>query len=146
MKFGGSVDGSVDGVGVGVGGCRGVAREGGGHVGSGSGEGDEQRLQEERAEVAGAARGARGSELSSVDLREEGVQVVRTASGGPRPPRVLKTMGKKARSWAMEPARCLLFFSAARAVKRAVASSAAAGAKVGINGQETVTSMAVTGG
>ena len=33
MKFGGSVDGSVDGVGVGVGGCRGVAREGGGHVG-----------------------------------------------------------------------------------------------------------------
>ena len=78
MKFGGSVDGSVDGVGVGVGGCRGVAREGGGHVGSGSGEGDEQRLQEERAEVAGAARGARGGELSSVDLREEGdsVQVV----------------------------------------------------------------------
>ena len=65
---GGSVDGSVDGVGVGGGGGRGVAREGGGHVGSGGGEGDEQRLQEERAEVGGAARGARGSALSSVDL------------------------------------------------------------------------------
>jgi len=30
---------------------------------------------------------------------------------------VVKTTGRKARSWAMHPARCLLFFSAARAVK-----------------------------
>ena len=51
-----------------IGGGRGVAREGGGHVGSGSGEGDEQSLQEERAEVGGAARGACGGELGCVGL------------------------------------------------------------------------------
>ena len=110
--------------------------------------GDEQRLQEERAEVGGAACGACGGELRSVDLREEGVQVVHglrraeAAEGTEDDGQEGALLG----DGAGDAARCLLFFSAARAVKRAVASVAAAGAKVGRNGQETVTSMAVTGG
>ena len=62
------------------------------------------------------------------------------------PPSVVKTMGRKARPWAMLPARCLLFFSRARQSNRWAALTAAAGECVGRRGQEMVTSMAVTEG
>ena len=48
------------------------------------------------------------------------------AEGGPMPPRVVKTMGRKARSSSTQPARCLSFFSFSLAANRWAAEVAAA--------------------
>ena len=47
-------------------------------------------------------------------------------AGGPMPPRVVNTMGRKARRSRVHPSRCLPSFSLARAEKMAVAEVAAA--------------------
>ena len=53
------------------------------------------------------------------------------------------TMGKKARSWAMESARCLLFFSAARAVKE---GGGGGGGGRGVGGDQRAGNGDVDGG
>ena len=46
--------------------------------------------------------------------------------GGPMPPKVEKTMARKARSNSTQPARCLSFFSFSLLVKKRAAEMAAA--------------------
>ena len=62
------------------------------------------------------------------------------------PPKVVKTIGRNVRCWEMHPARCLAFFSWDRVVKITVAEPEAAEECDGRSGQETVASIATTGG
>eukprot|EP00964_Phaeocystis_antarctica_P074183 scaffold45569_cov71-Phaeocystis_antarctica.AAC.4 len=59
------------------------------------------------------------------------------------PSRVVNTMGRKARPSPTQPARCFLFFSAARAMKRASAEAAVEATWEGTRGHDAVTSMAI---
>ena len=63
--------------------------------------------------------------------------------GGPMPPNVVNTHGRKVRLREMEPAACLLIFSAQRLAMMARGSMAAAATYEGRRGQLTVKSMAI---
>ena len=57
------------------------------------------------------------------------------------PPRVVNTMGRKARPSFAEPSECFLIFSSARWWKRASGLATPNGTRVGFMGHDTVTSM-----
>ena len=63
--------------------------------------------------------------------------------GGPMPPNVVNTHGRKVRLRDIEPAACLLIFSVQRVAMMARGSMAAAVTYVGRRGQLTVKSMAI---
>ena len=56
-------------------------------------------------------------------------------AGGPMPPRVVRTMGRKARPRPMQPVKCFAFFSRALSSKVAAASLAAVCRWLGRRGQ-----------
>jgi len=65
-------------------------------------------------------------------------------AGGPMPPRVVTTMGRKARPRPMQPVKCFAFFSRALSSMVAAASLAAVCRWLGRRGQRRETSMVMT--
>ena len=111
-----------------------------------SDEGGLEGLVEEEALMGGALPSAAAEVVGGVGDGEEGVEPLASCRRADAAERREDDTARKARLSSVQPGRCFLSFSDARALKREAAEEAAALRYEGRRGHATVASTAVTKG